>query len=64
MRSFLAPAVSVHRARSVRLEAAGVTAYADGERLGDLPIGVECVPGAVQVLAPPAVRTGDTPDVA
>ena len=62
------PAVSVHRARSVVLEAAGVVAYADGERLRALPVDVECVPGAVRVLAPPAPATpptaGDTPDVA
>ena len=48
------PAVSVHSARSVRLEASGVTAYADGERLGELPVDVECVPGALTVLAPAA----------
>jgi diacylglycerol kinase (ATP) len=44
------PAVSVRRARTVRLEAAGVVAYADGERVGPAP--VECVirPGALQVL--------------
>jgi diacylglycerol kinase (ATP) len=27
-----------------------ITAYADGERFGDVPLTVECVPGALQVL--------------
>jgi diacylglycerol kinase (ATP) len=29
-----------------------MVAYADGERIGPLPIDVEVVPGAVRVLAP------------
>jgi diacylglycerol kinase (ATP) len=45
------PRVSVHRARSVRIEAAGVVAYADGERVGVLPVDIEMVPGALRVLA-------------
>ncbi|WP_299537703.1 diacylglycerol kinase [uncultured Streptomyces sp.] len=45
------PAVTVYRARSVELRAAGVTAYADGESLGALPVRAVCVPGAVRVLA-------------
>jgi diacylglycerol kinase (ATP) len=45
------PAVTMRRAKVVRLESAGVTAYADGEFLADLPITCECVPGAVQILA-------------
>ncbi|MEU6758326.1 diacylglycerol kinase [Streptomyces sp. NPDC046685] len=44
------PKVSVHRARKVTLEAAGLTAYADGEPLGPLPVTARCVPGAVRVL--------------
>ncbi|MCM2390385.1 diacylglycerol kinase [Streptomyces albipurpureus] len=44
------PKVTVHRARSVTLEAAGVTGYADGEPLGPLPLTAECVRGAVRVL--------------
>ncbi|MGL4176763.1 MAG: diacylglycerol kinase [Dermatophilaceae bacterium] len=44
------PAVEIVRARSVRLQAAGVVAYADGERLGPLPLTVEVVPGALEVL--------------
>ncbi|MGP3751360.1 diacylglycerol kinase [Streptomyces sp. IBSNAI001] len=46
------PAVTVHRVSSIELAAAGVTAYADGEPLGALPLTATCVPGAVRVLAP------------
>lgn len=52
------PAVSTRRARTVTLEASGVTAYADGEPLGPLPLTCTCVPGALRVLArdpPPPV---------
>ncbi|MDT0431498.1 diacylglycerol kinase [Streptomyces salyersiae] len=45
------PVVSVHRVSSIELAAAGVTAYADGEPLGALPLTATCVPGAVRVLA-------------
>ncbi|MEU2390035.1 diacylglycerol kinase [Streptomyces sp. NPDC007369] len=44
------PKVAVHRAAKVTLEAAGLTAYADGERVGPLPVTAECVPAAVRVL--------------
>ncbi|WP_460446636.1 diacylglycerol kinase [Angustibacter aerolatus] len=47
------PAVTIRRARRVRLETAGVVAYADGERFGPLPVEVEVVPSALRVLAPP-----------
>lgn len=43
--------VAVHRVRTVRIEADDVVAYADGERIGPLPIDVEVVPGALKVLA-------------
>ena len=43
--------VRTERVRSVRVDAAGVTAYADGERLGPLPVRVDVVPAAVRVLA-------------
>jgi len=46
------PAVTVHSARTVSLQAPGVVAYADGERVGALPVRIECVPGALAVLAP------------
>ncbi|HTE61280.1 MAG TPA: diacylglycerol kinase family protein [Solirubrobacteraceae bacterium] len=45
------PRVTIERAKHVRLEADGVVAYGDGERIGPLPIDVEVVPGAVRVLA-------------
>ena len=48
------PAVEIIRGRSVTLEAAGIVAYADGERFAPLPLTVEVVPGAVTVLAPAA----------
>ncbi|MFE5078314.1 diacylglycerol kinase [Streptomyces halstedii] len=44
------PVVSVHRVASIELAAAGVTAYADGEPLGPLPLTATCVPRAVRVL--------------
>ncbi|MFD7624744.1 diacylglycerol kinase [Streptomyces sp. NPDC059851] len=44
------PAVTVHRAAKVTLEAVGLTAYADGERVGPLPVTAECVPAAVRIL--------------
>jgi diacylglycerol kinase (ATP) len=44
--------VSITHARSIRIEADAVVAYADGERIGPLPIDVELVPGALRVLAP------------
>ena len=47
------PRVTVRRARRVRLQAAGIVTYADGERLAPLPITVEAVPGALRVLVPP-----------
>ncbi|MEE1771148.1 diacylglycerol kinase [Streptomyces sp. JV185] len=46
------PDVTVHRVSSIELAAAGVTAYADGEQLGALPLTAHCVPGAVGVLVP------------
>ncbi|GLX19280.1 hypothetical protein Slala02_18190 [Streptomyces lavendulae subsp. lavendulae] len=45
------PKVTVHRAAKVTLEAPDLTAYADGEPLGPLPVTAECVPGAVRLLA-------------
>ncbi|GGT26566.1 MULTISPECIES: diacylglycerol kinase [Streptomyces] len=45
------PAVTVHRAARVALEAPGLTAWADGEPVAPLPVTAECVPGAVRVLA-------------
>lgn len=45
------PAVEFVRASRVTLNARRVVAYADGERIGPLPIDVEVVPGALNVLA-------------
>jgi diacylglycerol kinase (ATP) len=42
--------VTAHRARTVTLAADGITAYADGERIGPLPLTVTCVPGALTLL--------------
>lgn len=54
-RHVLDPAVSVHTAREVRLDAPDtpdLAAYADGERIGPLPVLTRCVPGALRVLVP------------
>ncbi len=40
------------RARRVTVAAAGIVAYADGERFGPLPTTIEAAPGALAVLAP------------
>jgi len=45
------PEVSILRVSSVRIEAEGVVAYADGERIGPLPIEVSVAAGALRVLA-------------
>lgn len=46
------PVVEVRRSTRVRIDAPGITAYADGERLGPLPQTFEAVPGALRVLVP------------
>ncbi|MFD9075626.1 diacylglycerol kinase, partial [Streptomyces lasiicapitis] len=46
------PKVTVHRAAKVEIAAPGTTGYADGERLGELPLTALCVPGAVRILGP------------
>ncbi len=46
------PAYLRHRVRRATIAASGVAAYADGERLGELPITVEVVPGSLSVFAP------------
>ena len=44
-----------YRARRVRLEADRPTIFhGDGELLGVTPVEIECLPGAVRVIAPPA----------
>lgn len=49
-------AVRIIRAREVRLEAPDLIAYADGERVGPLPVGLACVPGALRVCVPTTGR--------
>ena len=49
------PAVEIHRARRVRLEASGIHSQADGETFADLPIDAEVVPGALHVVTPKEV---------
>lgn len=45
------PQVELTRCRSVRIEAENVVAYADGERIGVLPVQIDVVPGALLVFA-------------
>ena len=45
------PAVEFVRGRRITIEADRIVAYADGERIGPLPIDVEVVPGALSVFA-------------
>jgi diacylglycerol kinase (ATP) len=45
------PQVTITRARSIRIDAPGVVAFADGEPIGPLPIDVEVVPSALRVFA-------------
>jgi diacylglycerol kinase (ATP) len=44
------PRVRTFRAKMVRLHSDGIIAYADGERLGPLPLEITCVPGALRLL--------------
>ena len=46
------PEVSMRRVRRVRLSAPGVTAYADGDPIGALPLTIDVVPGALDVFTP------------
>lgn len=51
------PAVRIERVRSVTVEMAGVTAFADGEPVGAAPLQIDVVPGALRVLSPPTRPT-------
>jgi diacylglycerol kinase (ATP) len=44
------PLVSSFRARQVRIQAEDIIGYADGERVGPLPLTIDCVSAAVQLL--------------
>ncbi|WP_166865967.1 MULTISPECIES: YegS/Rv2252/BmrU family lipid kinase [unclassified Salinibacterium] len=45
------PRVVMRRAKRIRIEVdAPITAYADGERIGPMPVDIEVVPGALRVL--------------
>lgn len=46
------PEVSMRRVRSVRLSSPGVTAYADGDPIGALPLTIDVSPHALRVFAP------------
>jgi len=44
--------VETFRGRTVRLDAVGITAYADGDPIGSLPLTVDVLPAALTVLVP------------
>lgn len=46
------PEVSTQLVRSVRLASPGVTAYADGDPIGPLPLTIEAAPAALSVFTP------------
>ncbi len=45
------PAVRTYRGRSLTIDAPGQVAYADGERIGPLPVEIDIRPGALRVLS-------------
>jgi diacylglycerol kinase (ATP) len=45
------PQYERHQVRRVTVAAPGIVGYADGERFGPLPMSIECIPAAVEVLA-------------
>lgn len=55
------PAVTTFRARSVTLDAPGVTGYADGEPFGPLPLTARAVPRAVRLLTAAGPAPGVEP---
>ncbi|HET7684093.1 MAG TPA: diacylglycerol kinase [Marmoricola sp.] len=46
------PGVQQFRGRRITVAAPGIVAYADGERIGPLPLTIEVVPQALRVLVP------------
>lgn len=58
------PRVTIVRTRRARIEADGIVGYADGERLGLLPVDVAVDPGSLRLLAPvpvPMAATAEEP---
>jgi diacylglycerol kinase (ATP) len=45
------PRVTIHRAKNIRIDSDVAVAYADGERVGRLPITIEVAPGSLRVLS-------------
>jgi diacylglycerol kinase (ATP) len=45
------PAVTIRPAKSVRIEVEDIVGYADGERVGALPVDIRVLPGILPVLA-------------
>ncbi|WP_158842289.1 diacylglycerol/lipid kinase family protein [Saccharothrix deserti] len=56
------PAVRTFRARSVRLSGPSWVAYADGERLGAVPLTATCVPGALTAVTGAVEPVGVAPE--
>lgn len=52
------PSITQHHGRHIRLEAVDQVAYADGERVGPLPIDVVVHPGQLHVLLPRGSEVG------
>ena len=47
--------IAILRGAEVRVAAdRPFTVYADGDPIGDLPVTIRAIPGAIQVLLPPA----------
>jgi len=44
--------VTTYQARDITLDAVGQLAYADGERVGPLPVSIRACPGALRVVVP------------
>jgi diacylglycerol kinase (ATP) len=52
------PLVTSHQAATITVDAPGIVAYADGERVGPLPLTVTSVPAALTLLAPVTPAAG------
>lgn len=55
------PAYEHHRVTSVEISSPGIIAYADGERIGPLPVRVEVAPATLTVYAPAPAQTSAPP---